>query len=348
MPAPVHIIEGPYLRDLLDQPAALAATCRSLEDLDPGDLPARWQAGDFDRVLLTGMGSSHHLLQAAASELAATGVPVISIETSELIHAHAGLLTSRTLLVAVSQSGESAEILRLLARIPAGCRLVGITNTPGSLLARAANPALITAAGPETTVACKTYLAATAALLWLSEVIQGADPGPAASRLAPASIAAGQYLDDWKSHVGEIASILSETRHLYLVGRGPSLAAAAQGALTMKEAAGFPVEAMSGPAFRHGPVEVLGQGTTVFALEGPEPLAALNRQFQLDLCGLGGAAHLIGPSATFKALRIPGMPDRHLPLFEILPLQLTSLALAAKSGREAGRFRLATKVTRVE
>jgi glutamine---fructose-6-phosphate transaminase (isomerizing) len=348
MPDSVQIIEGPYLRDLLEQPAALAATCRSLADLDLEDLPARWCAGAFDRMLLTGMGSSHHLLQAAASELAATGVPVISIETSELIHAHSGLLTPRTLLVVVSQSGESAEILRLLERIPSGCRLVGITNTPGSLLAKVAHLALITSAGTETTVACKTYLAATATLLWFSEVLRGARPGQAASDLAPAASAARHYLQAWRSHVDEIASLLSDTRHLYLTGRGPSLAAAAQGALSLKEAAGFPAEAMSAPAFRHGPIEVLGPGTTVLVLEGPEPLAALNRQFQEDLSALGGSVLLLGQTAASEALWIPPMPDRLLPLFEILPLQLASLALAAIAGREAGRFRFATKVTRVE
>jgi glucosamine--fructose-6-phosphate aminotransferase (isomerizing) len=347
-PGSVHVIEGPYLKDLLDQPVALAATCRALESQDLGDMAACWAAGVFDRILLTGMGSSHHLLQAASSGLAATGAPVISIETSELIHAHCGLLTARTLLVVVSQSGESAEILRLLERIPAGCRVVGITNTPESLLAKVARPALITAAGPETTVACKTYLAATATLLWFSEVLRGGRPDVAAARLAPAAGLAAQYLESWKSHVDEIASALAETHHLYLTGRGPSLAAAAQGALTMKEAAGFPVEAMSAPAFRHGPVEVLCHGTTVIALEGTGPLAELNRQFQQDLCSLGGSVHLLGRSAALQALRIPSMPDHLLPLFEILPLQLASLALAAKAGREAGRFRMATKVTRVE
>jgi glutamine---fructose-6-phosphate transaminase (isomerizing) len=128
----------------------------------------------------------------------------------------------------------------------------------------------------------------------------------------------------------------------------PSLAAAAQGALTLKEAAGFPVEAMSAPAFRHGPIEVLGPGTTVLALEGPEPLATLNRQFQQDLCALGGRVLLLGRTGASEALRTPPMPDRLLPLFEILPVQLASLALAARAGREAGRFRFATKVTRVE
>jgi glutamine---fructose-6-phosphate transaminase (isomerizing) len=348
MQPPRRLIEGPYLRDLLAQPEAVAETCRVLGAADAGVIPARFHGGDFDRMVLTGMGSSHHALQAAVPELAATGLPVVAVEAAELIHVQPGLLTDRTLLIVVSQSGESAEVHRLLDQIPAGCRVVGITNTPGSALARSAALALITAAGPETTVACKTYLASVVTLLWFTAVLRGARPGPAAAELTAGAKAIAQYLSSWRDHVEQLAELLSTVRQLYLTGRGTSLAAAGQGALTLKEAARFPAEAMSCAAFRHGPLEILGPATAVVVLEGPANLAALNLRFLEDLRAQGGRVLHLGRNSTRASLQLPPAPDRLLPLLEILPLQLTSVALATLVGREAGRFRLATKITRAD
>jgi len=332
---PRRLVEGPYLHDLLAQPEAVSGTCRNLAEMKAGSLPAQFRDGAFDRVVLTGMGSSHHALQVAVPELAGTPLPIVGIETSELVHVQPGLLSKRTLLVAVSQSGESAEVLRLLNRIPDGSVLVGITNTPGSTLDQAAAHTLLTAAGPETTVACKTYLASVAALLFLSTVLQGGQPDSAAAELMPVA-------DDMNRYLG------ADAERIYLTGRGTSLAAAGQGALTLKEAARFPAEAMSCAAFRHGPIEILGPTTTVVVLEGPSSLAPLNLRFLGDLRVQGGVALHLGRQTTQSALSIPDVPDRLLPLVEVLPLQLMSLALAALSGSEAGCFRFAAKITRAD
>ena len=348
MRQPCSLIEGPFLHDLLAQPEAVAGTCRALRHADLGTIPERFHEGAFDRIVLTGMGSSHHALHVTAPELAATRRPVILIETSELVQVQSGLLTDRTLLVAVSQSGESAEIRRLVERIPAGCCLVGVTNSPASALARSAAVALSTAAGAETTVACKTYLAAVTALLWFTGTLRGAEPRTAAADLAPAAAAIAHYLSTWRDHVGQLADLLPAVRRLYLTGRGASLAAAGQGALTLKEAARFPAEAMGTAAFRHGPLEVLGPESTVVVLEGPATLAPLNLRFLEDLRGLGANVLQLGRRSIHPPFRIPPVSDRLLPLVEILPLQLTSLALAALAGREAGCFRFATKITRAD
>jgi glutamine---fructose-6-phosphate transaminase (isomerizing) len=345
---PCSPIEGPYLHDLLAQPEAVAGTCRALHHIDLGSIPERFHEGAFDRVVLTGMGSSHHALHVTTPELSATRRPVILIETSELVQVHSGLLTKQTLLVAVSQSGESAEIRRLVEQIPAGCCLVGVTNSPTSALARAAAVTLGTAAGAETTVACKTYLAAVTALLWFTATLQGVDPRTAAADLAPAAAVIANYLSAWRDHVRLLVDLLPAVRHLYLTGRGASLAAAGQGALTLKEAARFPAEAISTAAFRHGPLEVLGPESAVLVLEGPVNLAPLNLQFLEDLRGLGTNVLQLGRSSIQPPLRIPPVSDRLLPFVEVLPLQLTSLALAALAGREAGCFRFASKITRAD
>ena len=118
-------VEGPYLRDLLAQPRALEDTVAALcQASAPADL------GGFDRIVLTGMGASYHALQPLQIQLVEHGFEAVAYETSELIYYYPAVLTARTLLIAVSQSGRSVEIVRLLDAAAGKVRIVGVTNTP--------------------------------------------------------------------------------------------------------------------------------------------------------------------------------------------------------------------------
>jgi glucosamine--fructose-6-phosphate aminotransferase (isomerizing) len=141
---------------------------------------------------------------------------------------------------------------------------------------------------------------------------------------------------------------LEGVRHLFLVGRGGSLAAVGTGALTIKESTHRHAEGMSSAAFRHGPVEMLSAETFVIVFAGDEKTRALNTRLLEDIRQKGGRAELLGKDAQLSSLRIPEVPESALPILEILPVQMVTLALAAQSGREAGRFTLGSKVTTIE
>ena len=111
----LSIIEGAYFKDILDQPRALAETLKGLEPQPRlEELGSRLKSGTLARLVLTGMGSSCHALHPLNVELLDRGLSPMLIETSELIHYGLKLLDPSTLVVAVSQSGRSAEIVRLL------------------------------------------------------------------------------------------------------------------------------------------------------------------------------------------------------------------------------------------
>lgn len=115
MLAEFSVIEGGYLRDVLDQPRALDDTLAGLQEPKKlRELAARLQTGEFKRVVLTGMGSSFHGLHPLRLELIDHGLTAIMVETSELVHYMRRLFDLKTLIVAVSQSGQSAEVVRLL------------------------------------------------------------------------------------------------------------------------------------------------------------------------------------------------------------------------------------------
>ena len=76
------------------------------------------RSGRWQRVILTGMGSSYHALHPLLLGLLGHGIPAQMVETSELIHHAAGLIAPEALIVAVSQSGASVEILELMKQLP--------------------------------------------------------------------------------------------------------------------------------------------------------------------------------------------------------------------------------------
>lgn len=343
-----RVIEGRYFSDLMAQPAALAATLDWLATAD------RWRstrefvrARSWKRIVLTGMGSSHHALHVLDLALIEAGMSSIVVETAELIHYGKALCDPDTLLVAVSQSGGSAEILRLL-EVNSRAPLLAVTNTADSPLARAAGLSLLTQAGPEFSVSCKTYVSALLALQWLAGAFADADEGGTLRRLAAAAPLARDYLAKWRSHTAVLAGELQGIRHLFLAGRGRSLAAAGTGALIIKESARFPAEGMSSAALRHGPMEMLRGDILTLVFAGDEPTRELNRRLIGQLRAAGWRCDEIGSESRATALLIPACEPAVRPILEILPVQLLTLALASREGREAGRFEYASKVTATE
>ncbi|MBX3228235.1 MAG: SIS domain-containing protein [Labilithrix sp.] len=329
---------------MLRQPAAVEATLAALavDDALRG-VAERFRAGAFRRVVLTGMGSSLAALHPLAIRLVSHGA--IVIDASELIHAHARLIDEGTLVVAVSQSGRSAEIVRLVDGTLRPGALVGVTNTAGSPLATAATATLLTHAGEEATVSCKTYVAGLAALVLLGDLLSGS---PFATALAAAPAAMKTYLDRWEEHVAELIALTAGIRDVFVAGRGASVAAAYTAGLILKESTRLHAEGMTSAALRHGPLEMAAAHVLALVYEGDAAVAPLNAALVADLVRAGARAFLVGAAATHACFRLPIVDPAARPLLEILPAQMLSLALAAHAGIEAGRFVHATKVTATE
>ena len=343
------VIEGEYLRDILDQPRALDETLAGLDvSKTLHQLAVRLQKGKFKTVVLTGMGSSFHALHPLHVELINYGLTAMMVETSELLYYRNRLFDPKTLIVAVSQSGQSAEVVRLLEINRGKSSVIAITNTPHSPLAERADATILTQAGKEFSVSCKTYVTAQMALQWLGDVVCERDLRRTRQELKAACPAVRDYLANWKTHVQDQAQMLRGIRHLFLVGRGSSLAAVGTGALIVKESDHFHAEGMSSAAFRHGPFEMLSDETFVFVFSGEHKTRNLNQRLFEDVRQQQGRAELVGEGAASPSCALPTAPRSIHPILEILPVQMVTLALAAQVGREPGRFELASKVTTKE
>ena len=345
----ISIIEGPYCRDILDQPRALRETVAGLTtDSRINAIADKVRANEFDRIVLTGMGSSFHALHPLSLALGQLGQTPLMVETSELIHYQTHLLTARTLGVVVSQSGRSVETVRLLEMIRNRAMIIGVTNYSDSPLATQGDSLILTHAGAEFSVSCKTYVSTLVALHWLATIFAAADLDSVRRELETVPSVVESYLLDWKSHVANLAERLNNIEHLFIVGRGASLAAVGTGALTIKESDHVHAEGMSSAAFRHGPFEMLSEKTFVLVFAGDARTRDLNLGLVRDVEKLGARCAYVAEDAPDPELRLPAVAAALRPIMEILPVQMITLALAANANREAGKFVHATKVTTVE
>lgn len=344
-----RLIEGFYLKDLLAQPDVLRGITEKLatQPLDRS-LAEGLHSGRFRRVVLTGMGSSLHAQYPLHRALSHTGLDSHWIEAAELLLGYEPLYSAETLLVGVSQSGESAEIVALAQRAAEFGHFLGITNNGSSTLGRAAGTTLTLEAGEEATVSCKTYLSTLAVLHWLGVQWTRGEVAAALDDLSQAERAVRDYLGRWREHVAELLPLLEGVTDIFVTGRGDALATAGTGGLILKEATRLHAEGMSAAAFRHGPLEMAGDRVLVLIFAGDERTAPLHRRLAEDVLRGGGRAVLVGAHTEGREVfRLPEVPAGVQPIVEILPVQMLSLAVAARGGFEAGRFERASKITNI-
>lgn len=345
MTLPNSVMNSAFCRDVLDQPKALALTLEKLE-LENGlrKIEAQLKQGVFRRIVLTGMGSSAYILHPLQVALTERGYTSFIAETSELIHYLSPLLDSSTLIVVASQSGRSVEIVRLLDCNAGRATIIGVTNTPESPLALRANCVLLTYAGEESSVSCKTYVTGLVALRLLGAALCGKDWEQERVELRQLVPAVETYLQHWEGNVAELADTVDGIRHWILLGRGPSVAAARTGALTIEESVRIPSEGMSSGAFRHGPIEMLGPESHVLVFTGVGRGKELNLSLHRYIRELGHKSALIGGGAD-GAFGLPNVSENVYTIMEIIPIQMLILALASRMDIEPGRFLIASKTT---
>lgn len=342
-------IEGAYLRDVLDQPRTIRDTTSVLwTSQELNHFAKRVSPGSYQRVVLTGMGGSFHVLNPLYLKLVELGFSVVMAETSELIYFMPRLLNDRTLLVVVSQSGRSAEIIRLLDREGERPTILGVTNDVTSPLAQKSDVVAVILAGAEASVSCKTTTASLAALAWIGDCISGRDLHQTKEHLDLAAQLVEQYLALWRTHVEALGQELQSVRHLFVAGRGSSLAATGIGGMIMKEAAHFHSEGLGSAALRHGPFEMLNEDCFVMVFAGDTHVEPLHRKLVEDVRQTGAKAVLVGPDAESAPFRLPAVCKETRPIVEMIPLQMVSFALAAIVGHDAGKFERIGKVTTSE
>lgn len=344
-----------FLAEVLEQPQALRRTVASFSDAadDLSTVTDRIQRGSFDRVVLTGMGSSLFGCYSLALSLTASlPIPVTVWDASELVHQVPTALTDRTLLIAVSQSGESAEVVEVTRLSQRPGTAIAITNGPENTLAGWADVSLCTDAGAEEAVSSKTYTTSLAAQTLLAAALGRIDANQATGQLLAVADGLAGYLADWQSRIEPISDFLGPCETLAYLGRGHSLSTACTAALITEESSKVFCMGVSAAQFRHGPIELARPGLKVVIFAGSGPARRLNENFARELAGHGAQVVLITSepqagldSANLLQSVIPAASPHLLPILEIVPIQLLTIPLAEARGFRPATFQRTTKVT---
>ncbi|GAS89637.1 SIS domain-containing protein [Mycolicibacterium brisbanense] len=323
----------PFESDIADQPDALRAF---LAGAEPDGLAAALTRG-HDRIILTGMGSSHYAALPTWRRIVATGRPAWWVDSGQLLDSPQ-LVTGDSLLVMTSQSGASGEVVALLDE----CRpatLIGVTNDTDSPLARSADVVVALRSGAEATVSTKSYLNTLAAHQVLADAmtstppVMGLDTVTAVERF----VVPGFF--------GDVAeSIADRDGRLVYVGFADHAATALYAGLITKEGAKIPADGYIGGQFRHGPLELAGPRLTAVLFNGDTENASLS-QLAADLLATGstvitvGAAkplghHIPGPAGVLSQLAHGALVAQHL-----------TVAVARARSIVPGAFAYGSKIT---
>jgi glutamine---fructose-6-phosphate transaminase (isomerizing) len=303
------------------------------------------------KIVVTGIGASLHAAFPLQYELAGKGLDCSIAESGELLH-YQERLCAGAVVVVVSRSGESVEIVKLLGRVKGGAaHTIGITNEAGSALARGVDVAVIVGSLADEMVAVQSYTGTVAALLFLAGVVSGELEGRG-EELDRVLAGISALVDAQIARASEWDSFFRVQSPIYLLGRGPSYASVLEGALLFCETAKEPAVGLAAGSFRHGPVEIVGPNFRAIVFAG----AARTREFNLglarDLIRFGAMVRVIGPSGEdgggLPFVELPLLSEWVAPLLEIVPVQVAALRLADVKGLEIGKFRFAPQVTRDE
>jgi glucosamine--fructose-6-phosphate aminotransferase (isomerizing) len=347
----------PFIAEISGQPDALRRAAAGLADQrDVLDALAELASGRA--LVFTGMGSSYDACYPAITELAERGVPAVMLSAAELVHFRSGLLGPSTLVVAVSQSGESAEIVKLARVIrmrPDRAALLSVTNGPANPLAAAADLALDTRAGDEVGPSTMTFAASLAVVAAVGGVLRGDDHGAVTDGVidrAQRAATAIEGLLEQDDLADQLLEWHADRPTTVLLGRGPARAAAEMGALTIKEATGLAVESLETAQFRHGPLELAGPRLAVMMIATEQQTLQLDLAFAAQLLAAGAAVLVIiggdpGPDGT-TVVDIGRLSGPLVPAVSVLPSQLLAWRLSHRMGRQPGAYYRASKVTRIE
>jgi glucosamine--fructose-6-phosphate aminotransferase (isomerizing) len=353
------------LKEIHEQPTALRQTLSGRIDeltgeVDLGvDLPAEY-LNSLQEVTFVACGTSYHAGMYAARLVESMADVRASAEVASEYEFDGGRDPWRTLVVPVTQSGETADTLAALRRAKrAGARSLAVTNTLGSTVTREADDTVFIRAGPEIGVAAtKTFVSQVATLALLTVSIARArgevsttDAIAFLSHLRQLPGAVQQVLDA-EPALREAAADYADGDAFFFIGRKLGYPVALEGALKLKEIAYVHAEGFAAGELKHGPLALVSPASPVLAVltEGSDAEATLNNVKEVDSRG----APVLGCTSSADAEKFLDVTFEVSALGSLSPLlasvcfQLFAYHVANLKGRSIDKPRNLAKSVTVE
>ncbi|MCC9195828.1 glutamine--fructose-6-phosphate transaminase (isomerizing) [Arthrobacter sp. zg-Y820] len=359
-------------KEINDQPQAVGDTLLGRSDIegrltldelriDPEDLKS------INKIMVLACGTSAYAGQVAKYAIEHWCRIPVEVELSHEFRYRDPIVNEHTLIVAISQSGETMDTLMAVRYAKEqGAKVLAICNTNGSTIPRESDAVLYTHAGPEIAVAStKAFLAQITAAyllgLYLAQLRGDKFQGEIKDMLAdlakvPAKI---QQVLDSSEQIKELAAIMADAKSVLFLGRHVGFPVAMEGALKLKELAYIHAEGFAAGELKHGPIALIEEGQPVFVVvpspRGRDSLHAKVVSNIQEIRARGAKTIVIAEEGddAVKAYAehvfyVPETPTLLAPLLTTVPLQIFACALATAKGYDVDQPRNLAKSVTVE
>lgn len=356
------------LKEIHEQPKAIKDTMSGRvslnEKINLGDFKlTAEELEEIDRIYIIACGTAYNaglIGKVAIEDLAR--IPVEVAIASEFRYRNP-IVTNKTLIVTLSQSGETADTLAVLRDAKKiGAKTLAITNVVGSSISREADNVIYTMAGPEIAVAStKAYTTQTVVMNLLGmylEDLKGLLKSEDEIEIKKALLELPNKIEDVlekKPQIAEIAKIIAQEKDLFYLGRDVDYALAIEGSLKIKEIAYIHSEAYAGGELKHGTIALIEPGTKIIALltqtNLKDKMISNIREVKsrgAQIIGVAYEGEELDSSIFDEIIRIPQISTRIAPVLGAVVLQLLAYYVAKERGCDIDKPRNLAKSVTVE
>jgi len=366
----LHEFEHYMLKEITEQTKSVEDTLMgriSEEGIVLPELDPLLQAGilsKIKRIHIIASGTSYHsgsIGKKVMDQL--LSIPVETSYSSEFQYDHPPL-DEQTLVIVLSQSGETADTLSALREAKRFLSpIIAVTNTPGSTVARKADSTIYTKAGPELAVATtKSYTCQITVLImlaiWLAEKLGSRDLHPLPELIAELK-RLPEYVDSTlimtQDAIDQFAQVTYDQEHLFLIGRGLDYVLALEGALKLQEVAYIHADAYAAGELKHGTMALITPGVPVIALatqnQVMDKLISNIKEVKARdafVVGITTIGDELLSEVVDQVLYIPNSHPFLMPILAAIPLQLLAYYSGTVRGHDVDRPRNLAKSLTVE
>ena len=281
-------------------------------------------------IFITGSGTSYHSALLAKQIFSKSKIHVETIMSSEFQYS-ADMLDENSVLLAISQSGETADVMESVkAAKNMGAKVLSIVNIPTSSLARLSDSYLELNCGPEIGVAAtKSFTSQIALLYYVADIIGGKSNGIAESKeILTKSVSEVLELD---SQIERVANQIKDSKDIYILGRSSHFPVSLEGALKIKELSYIHAEGMAAGELKHGALALIDNSSIVIVIH-PNDSTYSDTLSNIHTIKSRGAK-IVGISNKRNdvydyQIIIPTVSEFLYPLIEVIPLQILAYYLS--------------------
>ena len=352
------------LKEIFEQPKAISETLLGRFSNDSKVICSELASLnlDIDRILILACGTAYHAGLIGKYAIEQWSKIAVDVELASEFRYRKPFLTPKTLVITISQSGETMDTLMAARHAKdLGAATLSICNTMGSSIARESDAVFYTHAGPEIAVAStKALLTQIVALkviaLYLAQnnkSLSGAQIAAIISELLALPNKVEEILETVEP-LREMTRGFKDATSVLFLGRNAGYPAALEGALKLKELAYMHAEGFAGGELKHGPIALIEEGTPVIAILPPvsSPIAEKMLSNIQEVRARGANVIAIADSSISldvkNIIRIPSCDELLQSILSIVPLQVFAYEMAVARGNDVDQPRNLAKSVTVE